>query len=357
MAKITVDGINKIKRYDFSGVTLPTDWGIVSMGTNQSVSVANSILSIVSGTDINQETIVRCSSPVTIKTLVRFVMSLSQRIANQNFYLELVNAAGTTYARYDFNGATATTAQCVTANEGTANSAVSVTVPTTASYASFDIFADINDVLFSSVASNTNASKSGVSKFDRLALLPDEQYYIQIRVLNGGTAPASSTTINIDSVSIQDLTGINVDLQRGDGAGATSMGVPVNVANSISGVLNLNPSTSYGASTLHQLISAATTNATSVKTAVGLINEITLSNTTESPKYFKLYNKASAPTVGTDTPVRTVLIPANSTIQVSGGVYGIRLTSGIAYAITGAAAVADTTAVAAGNVIVGMSYA
>lgn len=111
------------------------------------------------------------------------------------------------------------------------------------------------------------------------------------------------------------------------------------------------------ASTTHHLISAATTNATSVKSSAGVVNEIIVSNDGATKAFFKLYNKASAPTVGTDTPVATVLIPAWQTIPIPMGPLGLRLTSGIAYALTGAITVADQTAVSASQLSVHMSYA
>lgn len=77
------------------------------------------------------------------------------------------------------------------------------------------------------------------------------------------------------------------------------------------------PSTSQGSATNAQYISAATTNATSVKTSAGVINSIILSNNGATGRYFKLYNKASAPTVGTDTPVHTIFIPPTNTIDVT----------------------------------------
>ena len=356
MAKITVETSNDLKRYDFSGAALPSGWTIASIGPGQSVSVASSVLSIVCGTGASEEVIVRCTVPITLKFLVRFVAMISQRIANQNIYFEVVNASGTTYARYDFNGTTATTAQCVTANEGTANTALSVTCPTTASYGLFDIFADTNDVFFSSIASNSNSAKSGVAKFDRNALIPDEQYYVQVRALNGATPPASSTTVSIDAVCLQDMTGLNVDLNRGDGIMGTSAAIPANVTNTVTTTTSLAPSTSQGSATFHHLISAATTNATSVKTSAGLLNEVSISNASASVRYFKLYNKASAPTVGTDTPIKTILIPAGQTVFLNGATYGLRLSTGIAYAVTGGITVADTTAIGANEVAVSMSY-
>lgn len=114
-------------------------------------------------------------------------------------------------------------------------------------------------------------------------------------------------------------------------------------------------STSGGVSTTHHLVSAATTNATSVKASAGSIGHVVVSNTSAAPKYLKLFNKASAPTVGTDTPVLTILVPATGTVVFDPANY-YRMTTGIAYAITGAAADADATAVAAGDVIVNIAY-
>lgn len=109
-----------------------------------------------------------------------------------------------------------------------------------------------------------------------------------------------------------------------------------------------NPTTSF-------LNSAATTNATSVKASAGSLCNISASNTNASARYLKLYNKASAPTVGTDTPVLTLTIPANSQVSFDAA-QGIRFATGIALAITGAAADADTTTIGAGEVKVATSY-
>lgn len=98
------------------------------------------------------------------------------------------------------------------------------------------------------------------------------------------------------------------------------------------------------------LSAAATTNATSVKASTGAIVSIQGYNAKASAVYLKLYNKASAPTVGTDTPVKTLYIPASAAFVFDFPV-GSYFSTGIAYAITGAAADADTTALAAGDVL------
>ena len=106
----------------------------------------------------------------------------------------------------------------------------------------------------------------------------------------------------------------------------------------------------------HHLKSAATTNATSVKASAGRVNMLNVSNLTAAAKFLKLYNLAVAPTVGTSTPFMVVPIQANTTLPVVHNDIGIYFSTGIAYAITGAIADSDTTAVGANEVIVNMIY-
>jgi len=99
------------------------------------------------------------------------------------------------------------------------------------------------------------------------------------------------------------------------------------------------------------LSSAATTNATSVKASAGNVFKIIGNNTVASKRYLKLYNKASAPTVGTDTPVMTFVLAASAPFAIDlGASVGHYFSTGIAYAITGAAADNDTTAIASGDI-------
>jgi hypothetical protein len=95
---------------------------------------------------------------------------------------------------------------------------------------------------------------------------------------------------------------------------------------------------------------AATTNATSAKAAAGNIHTITGFNAAGSVRYLKIYNKASAPTVGTDVPVMTIAIPAGQSIGLS-WLNGYFLSTGIAYALTTGAADADTGALTLADVV------
>lgn len=107
-----------------------------------------------------------------------------------------------------------------------------------------------------------------------------------------------------------------------------------------------------GGSATARLVSAAnSTNATLVKNTNGKVFTITGYNAAAALRYLKLYNKATAPTVGTDTPVFTYALPATAAFQftIPGG---YQFGTGIGFALTVNAADSDTTVVAAGDITV-----
>lgn len=110
-----------------------------------------------------------------------------------------------------------------------------------------------------------------------------------------------------------------------------------------------------GGYTPGKLISAASTNATNIKGSAGTIGYLTASNTNASPRYLKVYNTASSPTVGTDTPIHTFLIPGNSSgagTNIPLPTQGIKCDTGISIALTTGAADSDTSGVAVSEIIV-----
>lgn len=101
--------------------------------------------------------------------------------------------------------------------------------------------------------------------------------------------------------------------------------------------------------------SAASTNGQLILTGTSGLHALYATNIGATAAFVKLYNKATAPTVGTDTPAMIIPVPA----AVSGvpgvatlpiGFAGFRFALGLGLAITGAVADSDTTAVAAGQV-------
>lgn len=103
--------------------------------------------------------------------------------------------------------------------------------------------------------------------------------------------------------------------------------------------------------------SAATTNATSVKAGPARLLSVVASNINAAARFLKLYDKATAPTVGTDVPVITIPIPAGGIVSLNLGEFGVDFTLGIAAAITAVGTDADTTAVAASEIKAVLVYA
>lgn len=98
-----------------------------------------------------------------------------------------------------------------------------------------------------------------------------------------------------------------------------------------------------------RLQSGASTNSTLVQTGAVTAFNIIVGNNGAAPAYLKLYNKATAPTCGTDTPVATLLVPTGGQVSVPGS-FGVPFSLGLGYCITGGAADSDTTAVTANQV-------
>lgn len=117
--------------------------------------------------------------------------------------------------------------------------------------------------------------------------------------------------------------------------------------------------TGTGGTTPYKLIATSSTNANVVKASAGNLYAIVAIGLTSTVRYLKFYNKATAPVVGTDVPVLTIPVPANTqgagvSIPVP---VGINFTNGIGIAITSGSADNDTVAIVAGDVVVNLVYA
>lgn len=144
-------------------------------------------------------------------------------------------------------------------------------------------------------------------------------------VVQGGTLPAVTTVSTVSTVTA-----------------VTTAGTP--------GV----PATPYFVN------SAASTNGALVLTGTSGLCALFATNIGATDAFVKLYNKATAPTVGTDVP--EMLIPVRAAVagvpgvaELSPGFNAYRFPLGLGIAITGGSADSDTTAVAAGQVKVKLS--
>jgi len=106
------------------------------------------------------------------------------------------------------------------------------------------------------------------------------------------------------------------------------------------------------------IISAASNNSTNLKATAGTVYSVNACNINAAARYLKLYNKASAPTCGTDTPVLRVAIPGGTTggCQTIQFPVGMNFGTGIGYCIVTGITDADNTSTAASEQLINITY-
>jgi hypothetical protein len=374
------DDANRIKtvqkkfRDNFEGTSLKSAaWEEFGTKGNGTVSVSAGALTITSGTTINSDFGIISKDTYTIPFRFGVGLLRSQRIANNSLIIEAVSVNETTGApdglntvAIVFDGTTVTQAKYRVKANGLADlDSAASTFPTTASLAAYEIEPFSDECWFhGSLVDSTNGRVNSYRRHQRLPD-PNAKYKIRIRSKNEATAPASSTTNTINFVNVQDYTEITAEITGGRGQAVAGQSIGVIVSGGsvgvsggsvgVSGTLTSNEGTPVSPAT-HFYTTTASTNLVNVKASAGNLYSMTFTNYTASPLYVKLYNKASAPVVASDLPVHLIIVPATSDKQVQFGSKGLRLTTGISFAITGAIADTDTTTTTAGAMRVCTSY-
>jgi hypothetical protein len=105
----------------------------------------------------------------------------------------------------------------------------------------------------------------------------------------------------------------------------------------------------------HHLVSAGSTNQTSIKNTAGVIHSVSVFNNAAYPVFVKYFNKASAPSVGSDTPVWTIGVQAGVSRDVTPPL-GLLFSTGIAMAIVKGIADNNSTAVVLSDCVVDTHY-
>lgn len=222
------------------------------------------------------------------------------------------------------------------------------------------------DVTASSATPDSTAIRAAGGRIS--SVIPDAALKFRpfIWIKNNATSTAASLVLTrFVNMDIQEL---QAEIGGGRGNFTASQAVPATLVGGsfsqpVTGTVTANignivANTTANGITITKLISAATTNATLVKASAGKIIGGVISNLTASWKYVKFFNKATAPVPGTDTPVFTLAVPPNQSqgIATIFDQFGMSFSTGIGYAITGAVADLDTTAVAAGDVLLNLAY-
>jgi hypothetical protein len=163
--------------------------------------------------------------------------------------------------------------------------------------------------------------------------------------LTAGIPTAGTGTVStIDALM---ATGLPITNANANGQATMANSAPVVIASNQTGIPLGITATANGA-TASRINAAASNNLTSVKGSAGQLYTIDVFNAAAYNVFLKLYNKASAPVVASDTPVMTIPIQAGGGYSKTWPM-GFPFGTGIAYAIVKLQADTDATNVVAGD--------
>ena len=362
------DGFNATGSTDFDSTkwqTIRKTGGITLAGTTAGLVVS---VPVTAGAEL----LVIGRQKSTIPSNLSAIVAASARIANTAVrigYLAVDPATGLPIdhasisgdfahsVRFAFTGTVATTASLETTSGSSAVKSGAFTSTTSASPVEALLEVRPEDASATTLAADNGSTRGAGSKINSVMPDPNLVYVPFIWIRNSAASTAATWTFyRLLSADIQEL---QAEVGGGRGNSFGSQSIPVNVQGTVAMGNASVTSSSNNVTGSHNLIAAATTNSTLVKSSAGKLISGRVYNASAAVKFLKVYNKATAPTVGTDTPVLTLPIPAGAALDLWNvfGTYGLYFATGIGYGITGLAANADTTAVAAGDVIVSILYA
>lgn len=279
-----------------------------------------------------------------------------------------VDLFGWNYIRTLYTGTTATQSSVDAQRRGWNTGDTTATINTTASPGHvMQVYTDGRNINWSDTLVASGNAPTVTTRASRIENIPDDdvELYFYLWAFNGTTNPASTTTWTVGFVAVEDNCNVPTYI-----AGVRPLGgqapLPTSMVGTgqvtISGTVSLAATTSLvgdvgqqyranatGAASGTHLVSAASTNATVAKAGAGRLLGFVLTNNAAAKVYVKFHNQTTTPTAGTGV-VRSFGIPAGGTITFSleGG---IAFSTGIAFTTVTGAADADTTAVAANDIV------
>ena len=211
-------------RESFPGSAVRDGVWDTSVGAGGSISVASGQLTMASGTTAGSVTSMTGKQSFTVPFRFSIGLSLSQRIANQTFFVEVVSIGndglpnGLNQAAWVFDGTVATQAKYQVQADGlTALASGLVTVATTATTALFEIEPFSDECWWHS--STVDAAGNRFTSYRRQLQSPDPNalYEVRLRWVNGATAPASSTNAVVSFTTLSDYAEITAEITAGRG--------------------------------------------------------------------------------------------------------------------------------------------
>lgn len=283
----------------------------------------------------------------------------------------------------EYSGTTATNTLVDAQRRGWASGNTTATINTTASPGHVGQFSfDVLGMGYGDSLVASNAGYQWANRASRVENIPDEDVnlYLFLVVQNGSTAPASTTTLTVGFLSVEDQPRNKIRVSGADPSG--SHAVPVQLmggTTAVTGTVTANIGTgslaagtnaigdfgiqvranATGAATPGAVSSLGTTAATSLKAAAGRVLGWALHNKSASLRCIKVFNTlVGSVTMGTTSALYEIVIPAGGIAQIEWPA-GIGHSAAIVYATTAAVGLTnnDATGLAAGDVVGVIVYA
>lgn len=355
-----ISGTKTRYRREFTDTSLAA-WDVVT-GAGMAISVTGGNLVVTTGTTANSVTSLTTKETFSVPFKAAFGFKTSQKIANQEFYMELVavdvngTVDETVVAAWRVSGTDSTTttvARVETRNGQTGRfQSGNVTVASQTADGIYEIVIESDESQFHNKPIDSISGKTVSLTRNSVSPDPNLLYKLRYRFVNAAVAPASTTTLTCGFVTAVDYTETLVELTGAQGTSNASSALSVLIAGGSVGLTStaLAPSTTAGGTNIHKMLTAATTNGANLKTTAARVYGYHYANTTAAWKYVRLYNKASAPTVGTDSPVMVIPLPPNSAVTAEMA-YPAAFATGLSIAVTGGSPDLDATVTAVGDVV------
>ena len=245
-----ISSMQKKFRDSFGGSSVDATKWDSTIGTGGALTVAGGTLTMGSGTTINAETYILSKEIFTIPFKLSIGVTLSQRIANQEFYVEAISVDPTTgvpdnkhCAALIFSSTTATNGIYRVQNSAvTPLDSAQSTFPTTASGSFYEIEPFGDEVWFH--GGTLDSTNGRANSYRRHQQIPDPNavYKIRLRWKNLGTAPASNTNAVVQYIACQDYAELTAEITSGRGqvVAGQAIGVQVIGTPSVSGTVTSN---------------------------------------------------------------------------------------------------------------------
>jgi hypothetical protein len=172
---------------------------------------------------------------------------------------------------------------------------------------------------------------------------------------NAGTLLATDEILGVHVLRAKVQTGADgaaVDVSQDNPMPVGVVGPLPAGANTV-GAVHVTPATAGGLS-IYRNVGLSTTGQ-SVKSSPGQVFGWHLANSGASGAFVKLYDMATAPQIGTSTPVATLYVPAGQVVSAE-HTNGIELSNGIGIGATTGVADSDASDPAANTVVVNVFY-